>query len=223
MGFVGLGLGRFGGHLGDRGGRAACRNEGATYASWSLPRSSQAMARAITFVSIQGVVNFLTLRPAPLLVCHMGSHPLVTRSIPLSRVHRVENTEYNTRNIPGHLPDSVGRRLDYSELFCRFLCHRVRFPARTCVIGVCRALQKTASKRVTPSLFLSLSQLMSFSSRSAARALRSVSRRAPRSLTQQSASYSLLAARTAAVTAKLPQRAAFQVRAFLSCPRKHAR
>ena len=146
MGFVGLGWGRFGGHLGDRGGRAACRNEGATYASWSLPRSSQAMARAITFVSIQGVVNFLTLRPAPLLVCHMGSHPLVTRSIPLSRVHRVENTEYNTRNIPGHLPDSVGRRLDYSELFCRFLCHRVRFPARTCVIGVCRALQKTASK-----------------------------------------------------------------------------
>ncbi|KAF9648949.1 ketol-acid reductoisomerase [Thelephora ganbajun] len=49
---------------------------------------------------------------------------------------------------------------------------------------------------------------MSFSSRSAARALRSVSRRASKSLTQQSASYSLLASKTAAITAKLPQRAA---------------
>jgi len=46
---------------------------------------------------------------------------------------------------------------------------------------------------------------MSFSSRSATRALRSVSRRVPKSLTQQSASYSLLAARAAAVTTKLPR------------------
>ncbi|KAF9790407.1 hypothetical protein BJ322DRAFT_1036239 [Thelephora terrestris] len=50
---------------------------------------------------------------------------------------------------------------------------------------------------------------MSFS-RFATRGLRSVSRRVPKSLTQQSASYSLLAARTAAVAVKLPQRAATQ-------------
>ena len=103
-----------------------------------------------------------------------------------------------------------------------FLLHRVRCPARNCVIGVCRVLQKAVFKRVTPPVS-SISQPMSFSSRVAARALRSVSRRASKSFTQQSASYSLLATRTAAVTAKLPQRAAVQVRTFLNCPRKHAK
>lgn len=58
------------------------------------------MAGTITFVSIQGVVNFLTLRPVPLLVRHGMSHPPVTRFVPLSRVHRVKNAEENTGNIP---------------------------------------------------------------------------------------------------------------------------
>jgi hypothetical protein len=54
---------------------------------------------------------------------------------------------------------------------------------------------------------------MSFSSRFATRTLRSVSRRASKSLPQQSTSYSLIAARTAAAAVKLPQRAAAQVSA----------
>ena len=47
------------------GGRARCQSEGATYASWSPPRLSQAMTKTITFVLIQGVVNFLTNAQIP--------------------------------------------------------------------------------------------------------------------------------------------------------------
>ena len=177
------------------------------------------MARTITFVSIQGVANFLTLRPAPLLVRHVGSHRPVTRSIPLSRVHCIENGGDIIENIQERLPGFADQQLDCPELFGRFFCHRVRYPEKPASVFAA-LFKKPFSKRVT--LSLSFSQPMSFSSRSAARALRSVSRRAPRSLTQQSASYSLLATRTAAVTAKLPQRAAVQVRIFLSCPRKCA-
>ena len=163
-------------------------------------------------------MNFLTLRPAPLLVRHGGSQPPVTRPAPpVSRrpcIKRILKYRKFSKT-PFCWPM---RELSlYSKHFCRTFVSRfvgwlkLAFPA----IPVFHEKKKWFFKRVT--LFcLSFSQPMSFS-RFATRGLRSISRRAPKSLTQQSASYSLLTARTAAVAAKLPQRAATQA-SILSSP-----
>ena len=100
------------------------------------------MARAITFVSIQSVVNFLTLRPArysSVTERHTPCHAFQ----PLSYVHRVEDAEEN----PGIFENASRVPLTdgwiIPKKFIAFSRHRVRCSTKTCVIGVCRVLQKT--------------------------------------------------------------------------------
>ena len=64
------------------------------------------MAGTITFVSIQGVVNFLTLRPTRYSSVTVGHSPLSRVFHPLSRVHRVENLEENIGNEQGTFGDA---------------------------------------------------------------------------------------------------------------------
>ena len=93
------------------------------------------------------VVNFLTLRPPPLLVRHGGSRSPVTHPLRLNRVHYGENAGIIRERYQRFVDQSV----NYSGLFVEFPCHRVRFPAKACVVGVRRVLQKgvfTASHSV---------------------------------------------------------------------------
>ena len=167
------------------------------------------------------VVNFLTLRPTPLLVRHGGSRSPSRVFTPKSRTLRRKRKSKCRDHLRIPPVVSCPDTPTFRTVFSHFPCHRVACPARSCVVGVCRGPQKVVFLARVTHFSVSLSRPMSFSSRSAARAFRSVSRRTPKSFAQQSASYSLLAARTAAVTANLPRKAAVQVRTLLSCPRKH--